>query len=135
MRPDPVALDDPADLHAPLLAALSALLALNLFMAVAGLVGTVPSPPQDKLPFIATGIALVVAALVLAQARHAAGPVLAALAALLELPAVGPQKFLTELHAAHLAPVIVLGSLAVAATWWAAWQVWRGGRSAAGAKG
>ena len=42
-----------ADAHVPLTAALAALLALSLFMAVASLAGTVPSPPHDKLPFVA----------------------------------------------------------------------------------
>ena len=104
-----------ADAHVPLTAALAALLALSLFMAVASLAGTVPSPPHDKLPFVAGNIALVVAALVVACGRHRAAPWVAAFAALSYLPSVGPHKILTEVHAAALTPV--MGSAPCRSRW------------------
>ena len=116
-----------ADAHVPLTAALAALLALSLFMAVAALAGTVPSPPHDKLPFVAGNIALVVAALVVVRGRHRAAPWVAALAALSYLPAVGPHKLLTELHATALTPVIAVGTVSIAVVWLCALALWRRG--------
>ena len=119
-----------ADPAVALQAALAVLLSLALAMFAASLAGTVPSPPHDKLPFVAANIALVVAALVLAVARHAASGWVAAIAALSFLPSVGPHKMLTEPHAQALTPVIVLGTAAVVATWLAAWSQARALRAA-----
>ena len=116
-----------ADAHVPLTAALAALLALSLFMAVAALAGTVPSPPHDKLPFVAGNIALALAALVVVRGRNRAAPWVAAFAALSYLPSVGPHKILTEVHAAALTPVIVVGTVSIAVVWLCALALWRRG--------
>lgn len=120
----PIGVDPRSDAAIPMAAALSALLALSLFMAVAALAGTVPSPPHDKLPFVATNIAMAVAALVVVRAGHGSAPWVAVLAALTYLPSVGPHKFLTEVHATALAPVIVVGSLSILVVWLSAVAMW-----------
>lgn len=102
-------------------AALASLLTLALAMFAASLAGTVPSPPHDKLPFVAANIALAVAALVMVAAQHPASGWVAAVAALSFLPSVGPHKMLTETHARAPMPVIVLGTASIVATWLAAW--------------
>ena len=84
---------------------------------LSSLAGTVPSPPHDKLPFVAGNIALAVAALVVVHCRHRAAPWVAALAALSYLPSVGPHKILTEVHAAALTPVIAVGTVSIAVVW------------------
>lgn len=118
-----------ADPQVPLTAALAALLALSLFMAVAALAGIVPSPPHDKLPFVAANIALAVAALVVVRGRHRAAPWMSLLAGLSYLPSVGPHKLLTEVHAAALTPVIAVGSACVLVIAWSAWRLWRSRRA------
>jgi membrane protein DedA with SNARE-associated domain len=118
-----------ADPQVPLMAALAALLALSLFMAVAAFTGIVPSPPHDKLPFVAANIALAVAALVVVRGRHRAAPWMSLLAGLSYLPSVGPHKLLTEVHAAALTPVIAVGSACVLVIAWSAWRLWRSRRA------
>ena len=120
---------DRADAQVPLMAALAALLALSLFMAVAAFTGIVPSPPHDKLPFVAANIALAVAALVVVRGRHRAAPWVSLLAGLSYLPSVGPHKLLTEVHAAALTPVIAVGSACVLVIAWSAWRLWRSRRA------
>lgn len=117
-----------SDVHVALSAALAALLALSLFMAVASVAGIVPSPPHDKLPFVAGNIALVVASLVLVHGLHRATPWVTALTALSYLPSVGPHKFLTEVHAAALTPVIGVGSASILVVSLCAYALWRRGQ-------
>jgi hypothetical protein len=89
------------------------------------LAGIVPSPPHDKLPFVAANIALAVAALVVVHGRHRAAPWMALVTGLSYLPSVGPHKLLTEVHAAALAPVIGVGTACVLVIACSAWRLWR----------
>ena len=101
---------DRADAQVPLMAALAALLALSLFMAVAAFTGIVPSPPHDKLPFVAANIALAVAALVGVACVHLFGAsawtlapaVGLAIAAMMALRCLHPPGGATALLAAWL---------------------------------
>jgi hypothetical protein len=104
-------------------AALLALLVLDLAMFASMLAGVQPHPPGARGPFIAATAALAGATLwQLAAAQRAAVPLLV-LSALAFVPAVGPQKFLTEPAALDLAPVIVVGTGAVVALLVAAWRL------------
>ena len=94
-------------------AALIALLAFSATMFAAALAGLQPSPPPDKLPFVATNLSLGLAACWLLAQRHRAAGGMALLSAIAWLPSVGPHKFFTEVHAPQLAPVIVVGSACV----------------------
>ena len=106
----------PSDLDATRQGAQAALLALLSFGAVmlaTALTGLQPSPPADKLPIVATSLALGVAAFWLLAVRHAAAGTVSLLAALAWVPTVGVHKFLLEPHALLLTPVLLVGSACV----------------------
>lgn len=91
-----------------------ALLTFSATMFAAALAGTQPHPPAEKLPFVATNLALGLAALRLLGQRHRWAGVAALLAGLAWIPSVGVHKFLTEPHAALLTPVLLVGTAGVA---------------------
>ena len=94
-------------------AAQAALLTLLLFGAVmmaTALAGLQPSPPPDKLPIVATSLAVGGAAFWLLAVKHRAAGNVTLLAALAWLPTVGVHKFLLEPHAVLLTPVLLVGT-------------------------
>lgn len=100
-------------LRAAAIAALAALLVLDLGMFASMLAGIQPHPPGARGPYIAATAALATAALWHAVAARGGSVALLALTALAFIPGVGPHKFITEAAAPDLAPVIIVGTGAV----------------------
>ena len=94
-------------------AALLTLLTFGMVMLASALAGLQPSPPPDKLPIVATSLALGAAAWWLLAVRHGAAGSVTLIAALACVPTVGVHKFLLEPHALALAPVLLVGSACV----------------------
>ena len=97
-------------------ASLGALFFLAVVMFVAMLAGVEPHPPGTRGPFLGAVAALALASIWLLRAGHPYGRWLGLLTACAYIPAVGPHKFFTEPAAQALAPLIIVGTLAVIAT-------------------
>lgn len=91
-------------------AALTALIVLDIGMFASMLAGVEPHPPGARGPYIAATAALAAAALsrLMSQGDRPVLPLV--LTALAFIPGVGPHKFITEAAARDLAPVIVVGT-------------------------
>lgn len=114
-----------AALRSAAIAALAALLILDLAMFASMLGGIQPHPPGARGPFIAATAALAAATLwQVINAQRAAVPMLA-LTALAFFPGVGPHKIFTEAAARELAPVILVGSCALFTLLWIAVRLHR----------
>jgi hypothetical protein len=110
------------------IAALAALLMLDLGMFASMLGGVEPHPPGARGPFIAATAAMALATLWQVVNRQRAAIPLLALTALAFFPGVGPHKFVTEAAARELAPVILVGSCSLFVLLWAAVRLHRLGR-------
>jgi hypothetical protein len=97
-------------------ASLTALFLLASVMFMAMLAGIEPHPPGARGPYLGAVAALSVASVWLLLAGHRLGRWIGTIAALAYLPSVGPHKFFTEPAAQSLAPLILVGTLAVIAT-------------------
>lgn len=112
MHPPPAS-EPVVALRSAAIAALSALLILDVAMFASMLGGIEPHPPGARGPFIAATAALAAATLWQVIAAQRAAVPLLALTALAFFPGVGPHKFFTEAAARDLAPVILVGSCAL----------------------
>jgi len=106
--------------HIPHLAtaSLAGLFLLAVVMFIAMLAGIEPHPPGARGPYLGAVAALSLASIWLLLARQALGRWLGMLTALAYVPSVGPHKLFTESAAQALAPLIIVGTLAVIATLW-----------------
>ena len=129
MHPHQAHDDLAAALRSAAIAALAALLMLDLGMFASMLGGVEPHPPGARGPFIAATAAMAVATLWQVVARQRAAIPLLALTALAFLPGVGPHKFLTEAAARELAPVILVGTCSLVVLLWTAVRLHRVGRA------
>lgn len=100
-------------LRAAAIAALAALIVLDLGMFASLLAGNEPHPPGARGPYIAATAALATATVWHVLAARGGSVALLALTALAFIPGVGPHKFITEAAAPDLAPVIIVGTGAV----------------------
>ncbi len=96
-------------------ASLGALFLLSVVMFIAMIAGVEPHPPGSRGPYLGAIAALALASVWLLLARHPLGRWLGLLTACAYTPAVGPHKLFTEPAAQALAPLIVVGTLAIVA--------------------
>lgn len=108
--PTPATHDTARALRGAAIAALAALMVLDLGMFASMLAGVAPHPPGARGPYIAATAALATAALLRLMTTSDRAVLQLALTALAFVPAVGPHKLLTEAAARELAPVIVVGT-------------------------
>lgn len=106
-------------------ASLAGLFLLATIMFIAMLAGVDPHPPGARGPYLGAVAALTVMSIWLLLVRHPLGRWLGLLTALAYIPSVGPHKLFTEPAAQALAPLIIVGTLAVLATLWSLtrWRV------------
>lgn len=108
--PTPSTHNSESALRGSAIAALSALIVLDLGMFASMLAGVAPHPPGARGPYIAATAALATAALLRLLTTSDRAVLLLALTALAFIPGVGPHKFFTEAAARDLAPVIAVGT-------------------------
>jgi hypothetical protein len=101
-----------ATCRAHALGCLTILMVLFIGMYAAMLAGVAPHPPAIRGPFIATALAMCVAATVQFAMASPSARWFGLAAALLSWPGVGLHKFMTEAQPEPLAPVLLVGSTA-----------------------
>ena len=99
-------------------ASLGALFLLSVVMFAAMIAGIEPHPPGSRGPYLGAIAALALASVWLLVTRHPYGRWLGLLTACAYIPSVGPHKLFTEPAAQALAPLIIVGTLAVIAIVW-----------------
>lgn len=102
--------DTASALRGAAIAALAALIVLDLGMFASMLAGVAPHPPGARGPYIAATAALATAALLRLMTTTDRAVWQLALTALAFIPGVGPHKLFTEAAARDLAPVIAVGT-------------------------
>ncbi len=100
------------------LSCLAILMMLFVGMYAAMLAGVTPHPPEIRGPFIATALAMCVAATIQFALVSTSARWFGLVAALLSWPSVGLHKFITEAQPEPLAPVLIVGSAAALLLVW-----------------